>query len=231
MNICEKCLKEHDGTFASGRFCSRSCANTKIHSEETKRKISNSVKNSEIFYKRNAPNKLKRITKICPICNNSFITVTYKNDKSRIFCSRKCFIFDQKNGHKYSKKVSGGYRKGSCKSHGGYYKNIWCDSTYELIWIIYNLDHNIQFERNDIGFPYTTPDGKKHLYYPDFIQDNEYIEIKNYLKENDQYKISNFPHKLTILFGKDLQKHFEYVYSVYGKDLKSLYSERYKVQN
>lgn len=27
MAICEQCGKEHDGTFGSGRFCSRSCSN------------------------------------------------------------------------------------------------------------------------------------------------------------------------------------------------------------
>lgn len=43
MFICERCGKEHDGTFGSGRFCSRSCANARDRSEETKKKISASV--------------------------------------------------------------------------------------------------------------------------------------------------------------------------------------------
>lgn len=229
MKLCEKCHKEHDGSFASGRFCSRSCANKQTHSEETKKKISHSIKNSELFRLNNKPRMafLPRIEKECPICKKSFITYITTARKSKIFCSNKCFIYDQKNGHKFSIKVLGGYRKGSCKSHGGYYKGIWCDSTYELVWVIYNLDHNIPFERNDVGFPYKTPDGKDHLYYPDFIQNNEYIETKNYLKENDQYKFASFPHKLTILFGKDLKPQFDYVYSKYGKDLKSLYTKKF----
>lgn len=46
--ICEYCGKEHDGAFGSGRFCSKHCSiafsNTKRKvSEETKRKISNSL--------------------------------------------------------------------------------------------------------------------------------------------------------------------------------------------
>lgn len=41
---CQNCGKEIDGTFGSGRFCSRSCANRKKHTEETKSKISESVK-------------------------------------------------------------------------------------------------------------------------------------------------------------------------------------------
>ena len=43
--ICEKCGKEHDGSFGSGRFCSKSCANTRTHSNETKQKIKNSINN------------------------------------------------------------------------------------------------------------------------------------------------------------------------------------------
>jgi len=41
-----KCNKEHDGTFGSGKFCSRGCANSRIKTAETKRKISNSVKSA-----------------------------------------------------------------------------------------------------------------------------------------------------------------------------------------
>ena len=43
--ICEKCKKEHDGTFGSGRFCSRACANSRTHSEATKEKMAKSVTN------------------------------------------------------------------------------------------------------------------------------------------------------------------------------------------
>lgn len=41
--ICERCGKEHDGSFASGRFCSKSCANKRIHSKETKNRISETL--------------------------------------------------------------------------------------------------------------------------------------------------------------------------------------------
>lgn len=44
MASCEKCKKEIDGTYGSGRFCSRSCANSKTHSELTRRKQSDSMK-------------------------------------------------------------------------------------------------------------------------------------------------------------------------------------------
>lgn len=43
--ICEKCGKEHDGSFGSGRFCSESCAHARTHSDETKQKIRESLNN------------------------------------------------------------------------------------------------------------------------------------------------------------------------------------------
>lgn len=49
--VCEKCNKEFEITCIESQYfyikhfyCSRSCANTRIHSEETKQKISNSLK-------------------------------------------------------------------------------------------------------------------------------------------------------------------------------------------
>jgi hypothetical protein len=44
---CKKCGKGHDGSFGSGKFCSRACANSRIRTEETKKKISEGVLKSE----------------------------------------------------------------------------------------------------------------------------------------------------------------------------------------
>lgn len=35
--ICQTCGKEHDGTFGSGKFCSRACANSRQFSVETRK--------------------------------------------------------------------------------------------------------------------------------------------------------------------------------------------------
>ncbi len=34
--FCQKCGKEHDGAYGSGKFCSRACANARQFSEETR---------------------------------------------------------------------------------------------------------------------------------------------------------------------------------------------------
>jgi len=47
--ICENCGKEHDGSFGSGRFCSKSCANSRKLSETTKFKISKSLRKEKRY--------------------------------------------------------------------------------------------------------------------------------------------------------------------------------------
>lgn len=46
--VCEKCGKEIDGSYGSGRFCSRQCSNTRIFGEESNRKKSEAIKNNYI---------------------------------------------------------------------------------------------------------------------------------------------------------------------------------------
>lgn len=49
--ICENCGKLVTEKYGSGRFCSRACANTRKHSDETKQKIRKAlVKPIEIHF-------------------------------------------------------------------------------------------------------------------------------------------------------------------------------------
>ena len=66
-------------------FCSRSCANRRIHSEETKNKIRQTLTKPRIP-KPIKPKKMVELT--CKECNNKFI-VEFK-DRNRVVCSRKC---------------------------------------------------------------------------------------------------------------------------------------------
>lgn len=51
-------------------------------------------------------------------------------------------------------KLSGGYREGSGRGKKGIYKGYYCDSSWELAYVIYNLEHDIKFERNTQTFEY-----------------------------------------------------------------------------
>lgn len=210
--ICECCGKEHDGSFGSGRFCSRACANKRIHTDETKRKIAQSVKENpsgvvllqqegHITQKMAKARERSRATlenghlqkAICPVCNKEFV---YRSWAHRKYCSKECW-----------NKVSGGFREGSVKNHvHGVYNSFRYDSSWELIYIKWALKNNILFKRNTIGFPYIWK-GETHQYYPDFYLPNtdEYIEIKGIVDEFWEAKKAAFPYKLTVLTKKEIK--------------------------
>lgn len=121
-HTCEHCGKVMVEKYSTGRFCSRSCANSRIRTNEIKEKISKSVVNSII------------------------------EDNIKI----------PKHRH-----VSGRYN------------GIRCDSSLELIFLIYCLDHNIEIERCKFSFPYNK-DGYTRHYLPDFYlpKENLIVEIK-----------------------------------------------------
>jgi hypothetical protein len=120
----------------------------------------------------------------------------------------------------------GGYVKGSGRGKKGYYEGIWCDSSWELAYILYCKDHSIQIQRNTKRFNYYYKN-KKHTYLPDFIRtdrENYFIEIKGIFNEKEIAKIKNFPHKLKILSGNGFNKILKYVISTYGRNFIELYN-------
>lgn len=76
MITCKRCMRECDGTFGSGLFCSRACANARNHSVETKRKTSESLLGTQV-------------NKTCPICNAEFSVSIGRSDRRR-YCSNAC---------------------------------------------------------------------------------------------------------------------------------------------
>ena len=69
---CEKCGKhvEDADKFGSGRFCSRACANTRKHSNETKDKIRLGL--------------AKKTTCFCTYCNKEFDTLTARASHEKL---------------------------------------------------------------------------------------------------------------------------------------------------
>ncbi len=132
---------------------------------------------------------------------------------------------------KSSQKRSENYNNNSNKiyinnSHRGLYKGYWCDSSWELAFVIYNLENNIKFIRNTQGFKYIF-NNIEHKYYPDFImEDGTYIEIKGYETEKDIAKQNDFPYKLKVLYNKDIKPYIDYVIAKYGKDYINLYENK-----
>lgn len=119
---------------------------------------------------------------------------------------------------------AGGYRIGSGRGKSGWYKGYWCDSSWELAWVIYNLENGIKFERNKIGFEYEF-ENEIHSYLPDFFLINEkcYIEIKGYKTKKTEAKFKAFTEPLIVLYERDLSYIFDYVKNKYGCDYIELY--------
>lgn len=166
-----------------------------VYSEETKLKISNSLKGKSIGKGATPEIEKERKRKI---------SETMKQNP-----------------------LSGGLRRGSGRGKKGWYKGYWCDSSWELAWVIYNLEHNIKFKRNDIGFEYQY-EGEKRKYYPDFLITETYYEIKGRrsfekMDDENKEKIKQFKFNLKVLYEKDMKPYISYVVNKYGKDFIKLY--------
>lgn len=209
--ICAKCGKEFTVTKEkryfygknTPRFCSHHCANSRIQTQQMNEARRIKLKGISTGP---SPNKGKelvaRINRKCANsqCNNMFVTLSSSNVK---YCKKCSHLF------------MGGFRENSGRSKHGYYKGIYCGSTYELVWVIYNLDHHIKFSR----FP-TMLESNGVRYIPDFLIDNEIQEIKGF---GDKFKIErkcqvarDNGYDIVVLYKKDIQYMFDYVISKYN---------------
>lgn len=233
VRICKKCGKEYTGSWtpkSQSEFCSQYCAKfyaATIKRDEVSRKVSEKLKGRESIRKgtrlingKYVKLKLEDLssTIICPICGKHLSEFQIR--KKRKTCSPDCAkkYTTQKllaSGH-YTR--NGGFRKRSVRSNYGYYKGIYCASTYELVYLIYSLDHNIPIERNSEYFEYEI-DGVTKKYYPDFKINDRYIEIKNYHREEVDIKAESVlasNKELEILYYDDLEHMMCYIDEKYG---------------
>ena len=93
-------------------------------------------------------------------------------------------------------KIRGNGKKG--KYHG-----IYCDSAWELAFLIYCFEHNINVKRCDIKYTYIF-NNEKHIYIPDFITDEGIIEVKGRFDAKAKEKMKQFPNIL--IYDKNKMK-------------------------
>ena len=172
-NKCEYCGNEHDGSFATGRFCNIKCSNgfsTKSKRKEINKKVSNTLTGKYTIY--------EEIERKCIICKTNF---KIKSNCTKKTCSDKC------KNKLISNKLKiilpgkcGGYRKGAGRTKGDYYKEQYFDSPFEIEVAKFLDKHNIKWKRNTKRF-YFIWNNKKTYYIPDFlINENLYLETKGY---------------------------------------------------
>ena len=112
----------------------------------------------------------------------------------------------------------------------GTYKDFYCDSSWELAFVLYCLDHNLDISRNYEHFSYIDDSGKERYFYPDFKINNTFYEIKGGYDRYAQFKFDQFPdnYDLVWLDIKGIQKYIKYAKEVYGNDYIKLYDRNHK---
>ena len=194
------------------KYCCRSCANTRHHSNHTKEKIAKSV--SEYYTNNDIKHKLFK-QYICKNCGKSF---TYNESHNRVYCCKTCK--EQWLENNWKPKI-GGYRKGSGRGKSGWYKGIYCDSSWELAFVIYHLDNNLNIQRCKEKRYYIF-ENKTHIYYPDFITDNGIIEIKGFKTKQWEAKELQNP-DIKIIGKNEIKFYIDYCKKIYGIDYIKLY--------
>jgi len=81
---CESCGNEHNGSYGSGRFCSRPCSNRRIITDETKKKISDGVNKDNIAKGKIRGNKTYFY--ICDKCGITFESKQYRRKERKKHC-------------------------------------------------------------------------------------------------------------------------------------------------
>lgn len=222
---CKKCGKEYSlllsgSEIKSGRYshhCSRSCANSRSFSNESKTKTSKSIKKRiEQFGLWGSADRsntaLKQYT--CRECGKVFDRSCERDIKNTTFCSKEC-------SDNWRHKHTGGYRKNAGRGKQGWYKGIWCDSSWELAFVIYYIDHGLFIQRCEEKRTYEY-EGKQYTYNPDFITDDGIVEIKGYADKRWEAKIKSSP-DVKVLFENDIKYILDYVHNKYGSNIESLY--------
>jgi hypothetical protein len=89
-------------------------------------------------------------------------------------------------------------------------KQTYAGQTFDGMWEVHLArwfdDHQIRWVRNRTSFPYTY-DNKHRRYTPDFYVPviDCYVEVKGWKTPKDEAKWMQFPKRLVVLAGSDLQ--------------------------
>lgn len=123
--------------------------------------------------------------------------------------------------------MAGGYRPGSGRSKAGYFRGVYCGSTYELCWVIYMMDNQIPFRRFS-----TRLESGGVVYYPDFLlaDGSTIVETKGFeaadLVDKKTAVAEECGYRVKVLRKGDLQFAFEYVeYNYRTKRFYELYDD------
>lgn len=224
-HTCEKCGKIMTEKYGSGRFCCQSCANGRPQSTATRAKIGKTTSltlQAKDIHGHNV-SEYNKNPNVCTVCGTplSFekrdcktCCDECKNELHRQF--RNSYIAENgivefnKRGYKY-----------------GWYRGYHCDSSWELAFVMYHLDKQIPIERNNKQYFEYTFENSIHRFFPDFVVNDTFIEIKGMESVQCDCKVRDIPSdiKFKILYYKDMKPYLEYAENTYGKEFYNLYDK------
>lgn len=106
------------------------------------------------------------------------------------------------------------YNKTRGNGKKGWYNNIFCDSTWELAFLVYYKEHDLNIKRCDKRLEYIW-NNEKHIYIPDFETDEGIIEIKGRKTKQSEVKHKQYQN-IKIIDYKLMIPYLEYVKNKYG---------------
>lgn len=147
--------------------------------------------------------------------------------QSKISSNRHKFTAD--NNPMYNENIKDKIIK--CRKPKYIYDNIKFDSATELYFFIYQKENGADIERADVCFDYAF-NNKTHQYYPDFVVNNELVEIKGsqFLGENGEWRNPYSPECSSLLESKHkcaLNNNVKILYSEDCKMFEEWVKEKY----
>lgn len=219
LELCSYC-KIHTAKFyysVSGKYCCKQRASECPSSISRRHKTTSNLDSTEFTTDekcsfgcgKTAKFKYNRGTKLC--CSKNVSGCPAIKAKQQLAAK----------GRKVKPHPKHGYGK------SGWYKGYWCDSSWELAWTVFHLEHGTPFTRCEDIFKYIDGEGIEREYHPDFKVFDYWIEIKGWETDKWKYKVAQFPYpdKLLVLKQTDLSEILAYVIDKYGKDFTYLYNE------
>ena len=190
-------------------YCSRSCANRRQHSEETKYKIKDSLIKRSLELRDET-----QFIRLCKICEKPFNIKAPSDEKKT--CSPQCRINLSKITER--KKILDTSKMGGLRDGGGYSKMIDYTNSFgntmklnrEEITLAKALDATgMYWDRNTKGFYYEDLQSLPRKYHPDFyVTDVDvYVEYKGWVTESMTHKMEDAVRrngfKLLIIYGQN----------------------------
>lgn len=226
---CLECRKSLTYKQREYNCCSKSCRTSLcnknrevIYSEEGKKALRESASknlNSLTYKKINSSKRsISQLFNVCQICKNSFL-VTSKS-KTKKTCSIKCYGKWRSLNNSKEIKTFGKW---------GYYQGIYCASSWELAFLIYNKDLGKNIKRCDLTFEYSMNDEDK-VYFPDFLMDATIYEVKGRELEDVAFKtqaVIDAGYKIELVRRKEINPIIKAIKEKYRvKDVTELYDKK-----